>query len=350
MPVTRGGGLRISTRTVGRLRVAERETIFWDRDLPGFGVRVYPSGTKTFVVQSRGEGRSRRPHHRAPRSDHRRRGEAPGGPDHRPHQVLGRSRAPRPLLRGHGGGVRRALSRGARRDPLQAGHAGPLPGRGPTVHRARRRGDPGLVRQPRAGRRPASLASQDTLRRQPGRSPPRPNPRRGRGRGASSARREPLPIHREVPGTPARALPLRGGAAAPRSSPGGGGDGRGRSLAGRRRGDPAPRPHRLPAERDPRPSLGARRPRGGRAAPPRQQDGGEAGAPLAGRRGGGGGAAEDPRQPVGDFGPQDGRPPPEPPVPLGDPPGAGGGSRTSASTTSATRSRRGRSPLGRACP
>ena len=60
MPVTRGRGLRISTRTVGRLRVAEREAIFWDRDLPGFGVRVYPSGTKTFVVQSRGEGRSRR--------------------------------------------------------------------------------------------------------------------------------------------------------------------------------------------------------------------------------------------------------------------------------------------------
>ena len=60
MPVTRCRGLRISTRTVGRLRVAEREAIFWDRDLPGFGVRVYPSGTKTFVVQSRGEGRSRR--------------------------------------------------------------------------------------------------------------------------------------------------------------------------------------------------------------------------------------------------------------------------------------------------
>ena len=58
MPVTRGH--RLSTRTVGRLSVTEREAIFWDRDLLGFGVRVYPSGTKTFVVQSRGEGRSRR--------------------------------------------------------------------------------------------------------------------------------------------------------------------------------------------------------------------------------------------------------------------------------------------------
>ena len=58
MPVTRDR--RLSVRTVGRLSVEEREVIFWDRDLPGFGVRVYPSGTKTFVVQSRGEGRSRR--------------------------------------------------------------------------------------------------------------------------------------------------------------------------------------------------------------------------------------------------------------------------------------------------
>ena len=58
MPVTRG--FRLSARTMGRLSVEGREAIFWDRDLPGFGVRVYPSGTKTFVVQSRGEGRSRR--------------------------------------------------------------------------------------------------------------------------------------------------------------------------------------------------------------------------------------------------------------------------------------------------
>ena len=42
MPVTRG--LRLSARTVRRLSVAEREAIFWDRDLPGFGVRVYPTG------------------------------------------------------------------------------------------------------------------------------------------------------------------------------------------------------------------------------------------------------------------------------------------------------------------
>lgn len=58
MPVTRGW--KLSARTVGRLSVADRDTIFWDGELPGFGVRVYPSGAKVYVVQCRGQGRSRR--------------------------------------------------------------------------------------------------------------------------------------------------------------------------------------------------------------------------------------------------------------------------------------------------
>ena len=53
-------GWKLSKRTVDRFRVEGRDAVFWDRDLPGFGVRVYPSGTKVYVVQSRGEGRSRR--------------------------------------------------------------------------------------------------------------------------------------------------------------------------------------------------------------------------------------------------------------------------------------------------
>ena len=47
----------ISRRTVEALAV-EKDTVFWDRDLPGFGVRVYPSGTKMYVVQSRADGKS----------------------------------------------------------------------------------------------------------------------------------------------------------------------------------------------------------------------------------------------------------------------------------------------------
>ena len=47
----------ISRRTVEALAV-EKDTVFWDRNLPGFGVRVYASGTKMYVVQSRAGGKS----------------------------------------------------------------------------------------------------------------------------------------------------------------------------------------------------------------------------------------------------------------------------------------------------
>ena len=50
----------ITKRTVDSLSVADKDEVFWDRDLPGFGVRVYPSGAKVFVVQCRGSGRSQR--------------------------------------------------------------------------------------------------------------------------------------------------------------------------------------------------------------------------------------------------------------------------------------------------
>ena len=47
----------ISRRTVEALKV-EKDTVFWNRDLPGFGIRVYASGTKMYVVQSRAKGKS----------------------------------------------------------------------------------------------------------------------------------------------------------------------------------------------------------------------------------------------------------------------------------------------------
>ena len=47
-------------RAVDRLTVEERDRIFWDRELAGFGVRVYPSGRKVYVVQSRAQGGPRR--------------------------------------------------------------------------------------------------------------------------------------------------------------------------------------------------------------------------------------------------------------------------------------------------
>ena len=52
--------LTISKRTVDGLAVEGKEAIFWDRELPGFGVRVYPSGRKIYVAQSRGPNGIRR--------------------------------------------------------------------------------------------------------------------------------------------------------------------------------------------------------------------------------------------------------------------------------------------------
>ncbi len=45
---------------VDGLSVHGKSAVYWDRDLPGFGVRVYRSGRKTYVVQSRGPKGSRR--------------------------------------------------------------------------------------------------------------------------------------------------------------------------------------------------------------------------------------------------------------------------------------------------
>ena len=51
---------RISRRTVEALPVGERETLYWDSELSGFGIRVYPSGSKVYLVQTRKGGKSRR--------------------------------------------------------------------------------------------------------------------------------------------------------------------------------------------------------------------------------------------------------------------------------------------------
>ena len=45
--------MTLSNRAVEKLTV-EKDTVFWDRELTGFGVRVYPSGGKVYVAQARG--------------------------------------------------------------------------------------------------------------------------------------------------------------------------------------------------------------------------------------------------------------------------------------------------------
>ncbi len=49
----------ISNRMVAALR-ADKDTLFWDRELIGFGVRVHTSGAKVYVAQARGSHGPRR--------------------------------------------------------------------------------------------------------------------------------------------------------------------------------------------------------------------------------------------------------------------------------------------------
>ena len=49
--------VRITKKAVDALRAREREYMFWDRDIKGFGVRVHPSGRKVYLVKYRHQGR-----------------------------------------------------------------------------------------------------------------------------------------------------------------------------------------------------------------------------------------------------------------------------------------------------
>ena len=52
---------RLTKRTIDALKPDRRDTFLWDGELRGFGVRVKPSGTRTFIIQYRNlEGRTRR--------------------------------------------------------------------------------------------------------------------------------------------------------------------------------------------------------------------------------------------------------------------------------------------------
>ena len=52
--IPKRSGFDISKRSVDALRVESKDAVVWDRDLPGFRVRVHRTGRKTYVVQTRG--------------------------------------------------------------------------------------------------------------------------------------------------------------------------------------------------------------------------------------------------------------------------------------------------------
>ena len=51
--ITLPKSLRLTKRTIEQLPTPDGDCVVWDTDLPGFGVRLMPSGRKTWVVQKR---------------------------------------------------------------------------------------------------------------------------------------------------------------------------------------------------------------------------------------------------------------------------------------------------------
>lgn len=52
--------MRLTDASIGRLRPREREYTVWDSKVPGLGVRVRPSGGRSYVMLRQTNGRSRR--------------------------------------------------------------------------------------------------------------------------------------------------------------------------------------------------------------------------------------------------------------------------------------------------
>lgn len=53
------GAMVLSSRMVEQFKV-QKDTVYWDRYVTGFGVRIYPSGSKVYIAQARGPGGPKR--------------------------------------------------------------------------------------------------------------------------------------------------------------------------------------------------------------------------------------------------------------------------------------------------
>ncbi len=51
---------KLTKRFVDSMKARDKDYVIWDDDLPGFGLRVFISGKRSYIIQYRAEGRSRR--------------------------------------------------------------------------------------------------------------------------------------------------------------------------------------------------------------------------------------------------------------------------------------------------
>ena len=51
---------KLTKRAVDAAKAGTKDYVIWDDELPGFGLRVFTSGKRSYVLQYRSAGRSRR--------------------------------------------------------------------------------------------------------------------------------------------------------------------------------------------------------------------------------------------------------------------------------------------------
>ena len=255
---------RYTKRIVDRLAVDDKDAVFWDRELPGFGLRVYPSGAKVYVVQTRCAARSKRVtvgRHGDVSPDQARKeavriiariksGEEPipVAPKADPTMADLAERYQREHV-----AMRCRPATVAHYGIMLAKHIVPALGELKVAEVERRHilsFHYALREKPTVANRALDNAHQDV--------------QLGRGVGGCTRGRKSMPVREEVQGAKLRAVPLRRGVppawTCARRSPG-----RGKDLGERRCRDTSADAHRLPARRNHEASLGGRGPGGRRA-------------------------------------------------------------------------------------